>query len=658
MMGLRFSAWGIRRATVASLLVIIFALAAGWTSIPARAGAGGPTAKTAIAATAPGEIEVDRVAVIDPMSLPPPVSRAHRGAHPLRVADPATYLQMKSALASGWIAPELSPLVSSQSATTADVGTNFIGLAAAESCGGCEPPDTQVAAGPNHVFEVDNVRGQIFDKSGNAMASFDLNTFFGLDPSLFTSDPRIRFDTISGRWFVSMLSLDSNEVNTSHNGFVNLAVSTDSDPTHAFNVYQIETAKILPDQPALGFNDDKVVTSSDAFSCPAMSNCNAGFFQGNEFEVWNKADLLAGAMSVSVDPFPPPQDATNSIIQPAKSRTSTSTLFMASADGSTLKIWSLNGVPGVGGGTTASVKSAIINNLTVPPSAHQKNSRQTPDTSDTRIQDAVFRDGQLWASGDTGCVPPGDSTERSCMRFIEVMTSNLSVAQDFDFGTSGDYYYYPAIDLDNADNLLTAFTRSSATEFPSAYVDARFATDPPNTLGTPELFQAGLTSYASSNNPPRWGDYSGEGIDPSDESSFWVAAEYAAAGNVVNWGTWIAKATISTGSPSATPTPGLGRMRVLPPQLQFHNVAANSFRNKTLKVKNKGMGDLHVTIGSLTPPFSVTGGGSITIPKGQMTTATITFKPAATGTASQTLNVTSDDPTLPMENVNAVGVGK
>jgi hypothetical protein len=508
------------------------------------------------------------------------------------------------------------------------------------------------------VFEVDNVRGQIFDKSGNAMASFDLNGFFGLDPSLFTSDPRIRFDTISGRWFVSMLSLDGSDLNSSHNGFINLAVSTDSDPTHAFNVYQIETPMILPDQPALGFNDDKVVTSSNAFAC--NQNCNVGGFLGNEFELWNKADLLAGAKIVPVDLFGPPEDNSSSIIQPAKSRSPTSTLFMVSADDfrARLNIWSLDGVPGVGGGTIPTITSATINSLSLPPRAKQKNSKQTPDTGDTRIQDAVFRDGHLWASGDTGCVPPGDSTERSCMRFIEVTTSNLSVAQDFDFGTSGSYNYYPAIDLDLDDNLLTAFTRSSATEFPSAYVDARFATDPANTLGSPVLFKAGVTSYSSPNNPPRWGDYSGAGIDPSDESSFWVAAEYAAAGNIVNWGTWIAKAAISTGSPSATPTPGMGRMLVSPPQLQFHNVAVNSSRNKTLKVRNRGMGDLHVTIGPLTPPFSVTGGGSLTIPKGKMTRATITFAPAATGTASQTLSVTSDDPAQPMKNVNAVGVGK
>jgi hypothetical protein len=41
-----------------------------------------------------------------------------------------------------------------------------------------------------------------------------------------------------------------------------------------------------------------------------------------------------------------------------------------------------------------------------------------------------------------------------------------------------------------------------------------------------------------------------------------------------------------------------------------------------------------------------------------MTTATIRFAPNATGTVAQTLVVNSDDPTLPLEDLNVVGIGK
>lgn len=43
--------------------------------------------------------------------------------------------------------------------------------------------------------------------------------------------------------------------------------------------------------------------------------------------------------------------------------------------------------------------------------------------------------------------------------------------------------------------------------------------------------------------PNRWGDYSGAGIDPSDQTKVWVAGEYAPKNRTgkSEWGTWIAE---------------------------------------------------------------------------------------------------------------------
>ena len=258
-------------------------------------------------------------------------------------------------MASGAILPEAEPLLSQALVTTPTVLASFIGLGVAESCD-CEPPDTQVAAGPNHVFEVDNVAGKIFSKTGTTvMATFGLNSFFNLNSTLFTSDPRIRYDTISGRWLVSILSLDTSDITTAHNGQYNLAVSTSSDPTQPFNVYTFPTPGFFPDQPSLGFNDDKVVSSGVAFSC--NPTCSGGPQVGNEFVVWNKSEVIAGAASVHTDYFPPPEDFSGFPIMPAKSRSSTATLYMASApdnsNPTSLKLWSLTGVPDGGAGTSA-----------------------------------------------------------------------------------------------------------------------------------------------------------------------------------------------------------------------------------------------------------------------------------------------------------------
>ena len=283
---------GTRRAILAcGVILIVTTVAAIAVSIPVRAGPGGAGGAT-IQSAAAQEIEIACRAVVDPMKLPATSKHPPGRAIPLRVPDPVRYQQIKSAVGSGAFVGELPLVTSVPLITTTAVAESFIGLASQESCGGCEPPDTHVAAGPSHVVEVDNVEARIFDKTGVIVTSFGLNGFFGLGATIFTSDPKIRFDTLADRWYISMLSLDSSTPRTSHNGQLDLAVSTSSDPTQPFNIYTFPTSANLPDQPQIGFNNDKLVIAANAFSC--HPNCNSGGFQGVEFVVWNKAQLLAG----------------------------------------------------------------------------------------------------------------------------------------------------------------------------------------------------------------------------------------------------------------------------------------------------------------------------------------------------------------------------
>src|SRR5437899_7389148 len=74
------------------------------------------------------------------------------------------------------------------------------------------PPDVQVAVGPNHVVEMVNVLGRISTKQGVAVRTFPLVTFFGVPSTDFISDPKIHFDTASGRWFASIADVTSGRV--------------------------------------------------------------------------------------------------------------------------------------------------------------------------------------------------------------------------------------------------------------------------------------------------------------------------------------------------------------------------------------------------------------------------------------------------------------
>src|SRR5262249_1201963 len=115
-----------------------------------------------------------------------------------------------------------------------------------------------------------------------------------------------------------------------------------------------------------------------------------------------------------------------------------------------------------------------------------------------------------------------------------------SVAQDFDYADPGMYYYYPAIRTDQFGDLFVALTGSSSASYASAYAGLQLA-GTSNALTNFSLTRSGHSPYTIS--PPRWGDYSGAGVDPSD-ASVWLAAEYATSIPILGsyWGTAIANA--------------------------------------------------------------------------------------------------------------------
>jgi hypothetical protein len=258
----------------------------------------------------------------------------------------------------------------------------------------------------------------------------------------------------------------------------------------------------------------------------------------------NKSEVLSPPGTAIHDTlFPPAQG--DFAIEPAQHLAATGVgtsdsdnLYMASVNSNTsstatLNVWNVTGVPTATTSANVSKTALPIDTMSTPPNAQQQGTGVLIDTNDDSLLDAVFRDGSpgsLWISGNDACSAPGDGVVRSCARLIEVAISNnggtMSVAQDFDFAQSGGYFYYPAIRTDSAGDLVTVFTGSSTSTYASVYSGVQKASIPnsANTLTAFSMIWAGQAAYSAS--PPRWGDYSGAGVDPSD-NSVWVAGEYA-----------------------------------------------------------------------------------------------------------------------------------
>src|SRR6516164_5237261 len=83
------------------------------------------------------------------------------------------------------------------------------GISASESSCGCQPPDTDAAAGPDILVETVNLAIAYYDKgTGTRLALRSLQSFFSpVAPIYFISDPVVTYDEMAGRFFVGILDI-------------------------------------------------------------------------------------------------------------------------------------------------------------------------------------------------------------------------------------------------------------------------------------------------------------------------------------------------------------------------------------------------------------------------------------------------------------------
>jgi hypothetical protein len=89
------------------------------------------------------------------------------------------------------------------------VGVSFLGADKTESP--FRPPDTMGAVGPSQVLVFVNGRIKVFSKTGTLGAlNSSTDTFFNaVRNGSSVSDPRVRYDRLSGRWFLSIITVST-----------------------------------------------------------------------------------------------------------------------------------------------------------------------------------------------------------------------------------------------------------------------------------------------------------------------------------------------------------------------------------------------------------------------------------------------------------------
>ena len=446
-----------------------------------------------------------------------------------------------------------SPATSLRVAQPGPFGTNgtplaFTGATLADT--GAYPPDTMGAVGPAQFIVAVNGRIRTFDKTtgladgvlNSSMDSFFNSVMTSPANNNFTSDPRIRYDRLSGRWFVLIIDVPG-QTGTSPNRVL-LAVSSSSVITAGtmWSFYFFQHDLVSPtgdtgefaDYPSLGIDANALYIGVNVFT-------SGGSFDNTTAFVVKKSSLLAGEPMVvtafrrlisgvtgpytpqGVDNFDP--NATEGYLIGIDYSSSTRLRLR--------RVSNPGGTPTISGNISVTV-SSFAGPLVVPSSGTSSNL----DGLDQRLLAAHFRNGSLWTSQNVGVNSSGgtSATTRNGVRWYKIggiPTSQTPTVQQsgtiFDSSSTNIFYWMGTVMVSGQGHAVAGFSASSPSQFVGAAVAGRLTNATAGTFGAPIIYSAGAAAYSPPYN--RWGDYSYTSLDPNDDMTMWTIQENVNAAN-------------------------------------------------------------------------------------------------------------------------------
>ncbi len=465
---------------------------------------------------------------------------------------------------SGAPAPDgVGPLISVRPFTPQIVGPpNFLGATLADT--GAFPPDTMGAVGPTQYIVALNGRIRSFNKStgvADGVLNMDTDIFFEsvMTPTVpnFTTDIRIRYDRLSGRWFITMIDVPG--ASGALPNRIMIAVSSSSTITSLSNFhffqFQHDTVGTIPnadtgmfaDYPTLGIDANALYIGVNVFSAAGPFSNTTGF-------VVRKSSVL-GAGPIVVTPFRnligtdgpfTPQGVDN------YDPTATQGYFIGVSNASfgrlILRRVSNPGVtPSLSGDVLITVPATSYP-LSVPHLGNTGGTNGKLDALDDRLFAAHLRNGSLWtahniAVDSSGVVPRVAVGDRDGSRWYEItnLTTTPTVLQSgtiFDTAASNPrFYWIPSIMVSGQGHAALGFSTAGTLFHADAATVGRLSSDALGTTETPLRYTSSSTAY----NPPgddglpngsrRWGDFSYTSLDPSDDMTMWTIQEFCNATN-------------------------------------------------------------------------------------------------------------------------------
>ncbi len=344
--------------------------------------------------------------------------------------------------------------------------------------GGAGREGSSIAVGETDVMIASQGKITIVRRDGSVRQQIEDYALFGYAPGSFTgslSGVQFYFDPGARRWWG--LALWSPPGDRPRTLFVVTSVSPD--PRLAWSVTSVQTANIVfrqvvdySTQPLAGMSGGKFVVAMRHFVVATGRQDYESIlvFDRHAFESYRyepPVELRITAPPARGDRF----DLTST--RPAVCLDGSDDdvhLLTSRARGGDRVTWRrISGpanAPVLGDGVFVNVAP-----YAVPPGARQAGTMRRVDTGDCRVRSAVVRDGVLTAAWQEAGGADGFSS--SGIRVFQMRTSDRTVLTDQTYRTPNTYAFAPALTADESGSLSLGFTRSSATEFASAWTATR-----------------------------------------------------------------------------------------------------------------------------------------------------------------------------------------
>jgi hypothetical protein len=517
------------------------------------------------------------------------------------------------------------------------------------------PPDPYCAAGPTHIMGVDNGRLRIWTKNGQLVKTIIADVWFGTTLSgVGAFDPKVSYDAFAKRWI--MVWLDQNDP-PNPRGYFLVSASDDSNPIGQWVNWAISNtlngsseSGTWSDYQGVGFDNQALYIVGRQFGF------SGGFF-GCKIRIVAKSNLYAntGGQLTWTDLWdirnPENMNQRPDGIRPTICYTVPAEAYFMTypfSSGTYVLLYKLINPLSNPSMTGVSVPVTAYSS---PPSPQQLGGGSLPieHGGSALRNEPAFRNGFLWL---THSVAFGGGY--SGANYLKVNPATNTAVEDFTFGATNYYHFYPAVSVGQNMEILLNFSRSSATEYIGAYFTGRLNSDPPGQFSPGMPLKVGKANYVKDfgSGRNRWGDYMGSWVDPADPSNFWILTEYAES-PANTWGVW-------TGNVRLVPFSG-ARIFSSRDTLTFATTEVGfSSDELRLRLSNYGSDTLVIT-NMIQPPahFTITSTHNYPIRLGYQDSVSVVmvFSPTAAGNFIDSLRVISNDPINPSFSVYLKGKG-